>query len=148
MLKTSLKSVALLSLVAGLYSLTGCTVDDDATADDADVKEVVINTEGEPHTITSNSAYDLIVSGNDNRIILEDQINSITVSGEGNTIRITEDKSISEITVTGDRNYIDDDVIYTVSKVVVTGSNNIIETGSIGTKTDSGSENEISQSAP
>ena len=146
MLKTTLKSVALLSLVAGIYGLTGCTVDDESSSEDDDTKEVTISTDSNTSTITNSDRYDLIVSGSFNTLTLEDQINSINVSGERNTIIVTEDASISSITVTGDSNYIDDDVVFTVSKVVVTGSDNIIETGSYGTKTDSGSGNIVSQS--
>lgn len=136
MLKTTLKSVVLLSLVAGIYGLTGCTVDDESSSEEEDIKEVTISTDSNTSTITNNDRYDLIVSGSNNTLSLEDNLNEITISGDDNTLTVEEDTQISTITITGDNNYIRDDAVYNVTKIVTTGENNLIEVGTYETWTD------------
>lgn len=136
MFKLNLRTTLLVFLAAALYSLAGCTVDDDSSSDDDDATEVSISTDSNTSTITNSRLYNLVISGDRNTLTLEDNINNITVSGQHNTLIIEEDKQIAEITITGNNNFIQDSSVYNVTKIVTTGENNLIEVGSFGTWTD------------
>jgi len=136
MLKTTLKSVALLSLVAGIYGLTGCTVDDESSSEESDAEEITISIDGSNSTITNSSVYELIISGNHNTLSLEDNLNDITISGDSNILTVQEDSQLNSITITGSSNIILDNTLYNVKNIIITGGLNIINSGSYDNLTD------------
>ena len=93
-----------LSVLLMLLFLQGCQLgqDDEETVEEAtDITRAV---DGTVETINRTNLYSFIVTGDSNVFELEDDLESITVTGSDNIITIIEDTALLDLTVTGSNN--------------------------------------------
>ncbi len=139
-LSSALLSASLMTLG---FMISGCTVEDGNSETETQAKEITITDESTENTVSNNGLYDLKVSANGKVLKVEDDLNEITITGDGNTLTLQDDTLIKKITITGDSNVVQakDDYSYRVTTILTTGLSNLVVTGSYGTWTDTQSEN-------
>jgi hypothetical protein len=136
------------ALLVGLMVLflQGCQLgdDDDGTVEEAsDIIRAVSDTS---ESISRSDLYSFILTGDSNQFTLEDDLESINISGSDNIITIVEDTQLQSLTITGERNLVKQKsgVLIRIEDIIILGDGHSIIINEYVTVNDNGTGTSLS----
>ena len=134
-------------IIIAALALQGCKLGVDQE-DDGEIEDVVIDSSTDTSAVVDeDETYNLIVTGTNNIITLKGDVSEINIKGTGNDLIIDSDLLIDKVTISTDSNTIvvSGALETVITQLLITGSSNAIEVYDVGTSTDTGELNNITE---
>jgi len=134
-------------IIIAALAFQGCKLGVDQE-DDGEIEDVVIDSSTDTSAVVDeDETYNLIVTGTNNIITLKGDVSEINIKGTGNDLIIDSDLLIDKVTISTDSNTIvvSGALETVITQLLITGSSNAIEVYDVGTSTDTGELNNITE---
>ena len=134
-------------IIIAALALQGCKLGVDQE-EDGEIEDVVIDSNTDTSAVVDEEeTYNLIVTGTNNIITLKGDVSEINIKGTGNDLIIDSDLLIDKVTISTDSNTIvvSGALETVITQLLITGSSNAIEVYDVGTSTDTGELNNITE---